>query len=121
MSDSVRSVASSVLNPYALVSRPLASDVVHATGTLDDSCATDTICVSQGEVTLIDVSDSNSVNVPTPPEVIATSNVSPTLTYVPAQASSMPYVLILTIIIKLIRVSGVRPRSSTVPLVDPSL
>ena len=66
-SDSLRSVESSGLNPYALVYRPLASDVIHETGTPDESDAADTVCASQDEVTLIDVSKSNSVNVPTPP------------------------------------------------------
>ena len=35
--DSVRNVHSSVLNPYALVYKPLASDVVHETGITDES------------------------------------------------------------------------------------
>ena len=43
--------------------------------------------VSQGDATLIDVSDSNAVNIPTPPKVSASMNVHLTLANVPTQAN----------------------------------
>ena len=67
-SDSVWSVDSAVLNPHATVYRPHTSDVVRS------------------DATLINVTDSNAVNVPTPREVIASLSVYPTLANAPTQA-----------------------------------
>ena len=52
----------------------------------DNSNTTDVIRTCQNDATLIDVSDLNAMNVPTPPEVITSLNVHPTLANVPTQA-----------------------------------
>ena len=52
----------------------------------DEFNATDVARAYQSHVTLNDVNDSKAVNVPIPPEVIAASNVSPTLTNAPTPA-----------------------------------
>ena len=52
----------------------------------DNSDATDVVRTSQNDVTLIDVRDSNAVNEFTPPEVITSLNVYPTLANAPTQA-----------------------------------
>ena len=97
-SDSVRSVDNEVLNPHAKVFRPHATDLPddsnatdvpdepNASDVPDKSNATEVVRASQGNATLNDVSDSKAVNVPTPPEVIATLNFSPTLPSAPTQA-----------------------------------
>ena len=52
----------------------------------DISDAADVVRGSQDDTTLIDVSDSNAVNVPTLPEGIASLNFYPTLANAPTQA-----------------------------------
>ena len=87
--DSVRSTDNSVLNPHAAVYKPLGSNVIRSAVTSDapdHSNATDVVRASQGNVTIIDASDSNAVNIPTPQEVIVSLNVYPTLANAPTQA-----------------------------------
>ena len=106
-SESVPSVDNAVLNPQATVFRPQPSDVVRSAVTWDFpdkstatdvirsavtsnvpniSNATDVVRASLSDATLINVSESNAVNVRTPPEAIASLNVYPTLANAPTQA-----------------------------------
>ena len=85
----MRIVVNAIQNPHATVLRPHATYVVRNAATSDVpdiSNATDVVRSPQGNATLIDGSDSNAVNVPTPPEVFASLNVYQTLANALTQA-----------------------------------